>query len=46
MFFLPIQFGGYVSQNSECKFSVMNTEAIATFTFYMNQLLAMSFDDH
>jgi hypothetical protein len=45
MIFLPIQFGGYVPQNSECKFFVMNMEAIATFMFYMNRLLAMSFDD-
>jgi hypothetical protein len=66
--FLLIQFGGYVPQNSECKFFLstyggcshihvlydstschefgqsLNTEATAMFMFYMNRLLAMSFD--
>jgi hypothetical protein len=31
-------------QNSECNFSVKHMEAIATFMFYRNRLLAMSFD--
>jgi hypothetical protein len=33
-----------VPQNQECKFSIKNTEAIATFKFYINRDLAMSID--
>jgi hypothetical protein len=31
-------------QNSECNFFLLNTKTMATFMFYMNRLLAMSFD--
>jgi hypothetical protein len=31
-----------VPQNQECKFFYQNAEAIATFKFYINRLLAMS----